>query len=287
MSWYDDPQSGEEDDIINIVVVGKKTGGGGTGGDIGTSVKMAAAQAQWVLQRGGEILVVIGGVAMVVGGVSAWTGGGAGAFVAGSRAFGIGAAAYWVGSLLEEIVRDPPQPLYKRPVRLIPASMGLDLAGEAGSPMDRMAHHFSHLCVLAPNMLDAMERQGGAVQAQDDDWAARWADTMSSLHGLMLARYQGLANALQDLADLNLPSHTISREQMAEGLKLLQSAKGRKEVEDALLGQGFQPELTKAALDWAARAKATDIAQPANTANVLSAMGKKLAAGSAVGLAQF
>ena len=288
MSWDEVPPTGEEDDILTIEVFGKRPGGGGGGGNIGTSMKMAAWMAQGILKGGGTILVVVGGVSMIVGGYTAWTGGGAGVFVGGAAAAGVGAGAYWVGSLLDQIVRDPPQPNYKRTVYLRPGALSLGpYADEPGSPIGRTFHHLSHLSVLGPNMLDALERKGGADLAGDKAWSDGWNDALTSLYGLSMARLLGLSRAFSDLADLQMPDISISAADMAKGLAMLQTSAGKAQMDSAMKDMGIQPEIVSAAQDWIKTAKPEQFHIPVNPAETLRMMSRNLGKAAETALAAY
>jgi hypothetical protein len=287
MGWYDEPGQGDDGDILTIEVFGSSNGGGFDTGGVDIALKAAADCARWTLKGGGALLVVIGGVAMVIGGYTAWTGGGAGIFVGGAAGFVVGAGAFWLGSQLDQIVRDPPQPDFRKPVHLIPARLRVADQSDPLAPVHRAVAHLSHLSVLAPNLLDALERQGGARAAGDDPWTAAWTGALDTLHGLTLARIAGLSQALTALADSQMPDTMLTGAEMSAGLEALQGKKGKAAIAKLIRDWGLQPEVMAAATDWIASVKPADVALPTNPAEVLRRMARQLDRTAAGGLAAY
>lgn len=283
--WNQDPG---EDDIETITVYGGR--GGGTTGiwDPKQQMKRLAADAAWTLKAGGVITVVVGGVMMTVGGYTAWTGGGAGLFVAGASVTLVGAGAAFVGWMLDDIVADPPQPGYSKGVNHIDAGVDLTAFGvDPNAPEMKAMIHLNHLSVLAVNILDAIERLQGAEAAGDMPWVNAWGRTIKTLEGMFLSRQRGLANALSDMAASTAAMGNIPGKKLAEGLDMLQSTAGRKNLQTAFKDASVPQAMADRVEKHLGSLRAADLPQSADLGQTLQQMADTLTAQAEARLAQF
>lgn len=218
MAWFDDP--GRDDDIVVYGDFETPTDGGG---DVPLDVKLGAASARDVLNSGGTLLVVLGGVSFVVGagvaGHAWWTGAGAGAGLGlmggGAVVAAVGAFGWWIGSQLDNIVRDPPQPDYRRPAIVVPASFDLGLKQLLpNAPIGRIALNLQVMAGLAPALLNAIERRAGAELAGDAVWVARWDRGIAVLTNDFMARCARHGAAFSDALHSPTVQGDFSREEL-------------------------------------------------------------------------
>jgi len=228
---------------IEIIVWGDNgddTGMFGTPEDLQSRIKWEAGKIHSSLRTGGEVLVVIGGSTFVVGGAVAWSGGGAGVAVGGAAIAGVGGLAMWLGSLLEQVWHDPPQPDFARPTRISPMPVRLDATtAEANRELSALVGSLGRAAGLAQGLLDATERQQGAVAAGDAEWARRHGLAVESLTSALGARLLTASSLMEELSDDAALDVRASHQEMVDGLAALTSEPTRAQTIPDLTAAGF------------------------------------------------
>jgi hypothetical protein len=219
---------------------GDDTGMFGSPEDLQSRIKWEAGKIHSSLRTGGEVLVVIGGSTFVVGGAVAWSGGGAGLAVGGAAIAGVGALAMWLGSLLERVWRDPAQSDFAAPTHISPMPARLDPVTAAANPeLSALVGSLGRACGLAQALLEAMERQHGAAEAGDDDWARRHGLAVESLTSALGARLLTASSLMEELSDDAALDLRASHQQMVDGLAALTTEPTREQTVPDLAAAGF------------------------------------------------